>query len=269
MKRNVNFLRALSLALLLSMLSTAGFSQWFHLPGFLQRYEIGYSYSVANATYKSQNQWSDGTHQLDSTLSQNVTSTAGVGAQIGFTAPLTRIGGKCMLALGIGYQYNMFTWDYKTPSFSNTFTDGNGNPVYDFAFYSASGVSLQMGLPLSADFKFGNDAFLNKNQRWGCTFGAGVLPVGAITADFDNAGFGFGAAPFVKAEVSFFAGIDFKLRGQYAVGYLPFYDSENSLGGWTGYNVKSSLIGKQQVTFSLILMPFSFAWQERGWWNTY
>jgi len=260
-----NLRRVLSCTFLLAI-SGNSYAQWFHLPGFLQRYEIGYSYSVASATYKTQSQ--SGSGRFDTTLSKNVTSTSGIGAQIGFTAPLTRIGGKCILALGIGYQYNMYTWDYKTPSLSS-YKDENGNVVYDLSALPMSGVSLQMGLPLSADFKFGNDAFLRKNTRWGCTFGAGVFPVGALTADIDNAGFGFGAAPFVKAEVSFFAGICFKLRGQYAAGYLPFYDSKNSLSAFTDYTVKSSLTGKQQVTFSLIVMPFSFAWQERGWWNSY
>ena len=266
MKTNFSFKELSALLLLLCLSFSSGHAQWFHLPGFLQRYEIGYSYSIANATYKSQ--YSNGANG-DTTLSKNVTSTAGIGAQIGFTIPITRIGGKCMLALGLGYQYNMYTWDYKTPNFDGSYKDGDGNVIFDLSTISTSAASLQMGLPISADFKFGNDAFLRKNQRWGCTFGAGVLPVAAVTADFDNAGFGFGAAPFVKAEVSFFAGICFKLRGQYAIGYLPFYDAQNSLGALTDYAVKSSLTGKQQMTFSLILMPFSFAWQEHGWWNTY
>ena len=193
MKSKFTFRELCMLLTLLCVSASSSYAQWFHLPGFLQRYEIGYSYSIANATYKSQNQWNDGTHKLDTTFSQNVTSTSGIGAQIGFTIPIKRIGGKCMLALGIGYQYNMYTWDYKTPSYNNAFTDGSGNTIYDYNSLPLSAVSLQMGLPLSADFKFGNDAFLRKNQRWGCTFGAGVLPVGAVTADLDNAGFGFGA----------------------------------------------------------------------------
>jgi hypothetical protein len=244
-------------------------AQWFRLPGVLQRYEIGYSYSISNATYKKTDNWNGSSGKLDTSFSENVTSKAGFGAVIGTAVPLKRLGGKCMLALGIGYGYNMYTWDYKTPSFGGTYTDGQGNVVYDFNQLPVSGISLQMSLPLSADFKFGNDAFLNKNLRWGTTIGAGVYPTAALTADFDNAGFGFGAAPFVKAELSFFAGICFKLRAQYAIGYIPFYDNKNSLSGWTGYDVKSSLIGKQQINFSLILMPFSWAWQERGWWNTY
>ncbi|WP_118973465.1 hypothetical protein [Taibaiella koreensis] len=258
--------------LLLIVLTATAFSQaaaqWFGLPGVLQRYEIGYSYSVATATYKRTEVANNG---LDTSFSQNVTSKNGFGGMIGTAVPLKRLSDRCMLALGIGYTYNMYTWDYNTPSFSGVITDDNGNVVYDFrnSIYF-SGVSMQMGLPLSADFKFGNDAFLNKNVRWGATMGIGVMPSAAMTADFDNAGFGFGAAPFAKAELSFFAGICFKLRAQYAYGYIPFYDGKNNLvGNWSGYNVKSSLIGKQQITFSLILMPFSWAWNERGWWNSY
>ncbi|WP_118950679.1 hypothetical protein [Taibaiella helva] len=242
-------------------------AQWFGLPGVLQRYELGYSYSIATATYKRTETSNNG---LDTSFSQNVTSKNGFGGMIGTAIPLKRLSDRCMLALGLGYTYNMYTWDYNTPSFNGLITDENGKKIYDFSHsIYFSGVSMQMGLPLSADFKFGNDAFLNKNVRWGTTLGIGVLPTAAMTADFDNAGFGFGAAPFAKAELSFFAGICFKLRAQYAYGYIPFYDGKNTIAGWGGYNTKSTLIGKQQVTFSLILMPFSWAWNERGWWNSY
>ena len=262
-------IRALGLGILAFLTLQEVNAQWFRLPGVLQRYEMGYSYAIGMATYKSSNNWNNGSNNLDTSFSQDVTSTAGFGVVIGTSVPLKQLGNRCMLSLGIGYNYNMFTWDYKSPSFRNKLTDGEGRVYYDFNELPISGVSLQMGLPISADFKFGNDAFLRKNVRFGTTFGAGVLPVAAMTADFDNAGFGFGAAPFVKAEVGIFAGICFKLRAQYALGYLPFYDSKNSLSGFTGYDVKSSLIGKQQFTFSLLIMPFSWAWQERGWWNTY
>lgn len=262
--------RFLLLAFIGSLLVSDAGAQWWGLPGVLQRYEMGYSYSIATATYKRTETGTFGNGTMDTSFSQNVTSKNGFGGMVGTAIPLKRLSDRCMLALGIGYTYNMYTWDYSTPSFSGLVKDDQGNTIYDFRnnIYF-SGVSMQMGLPLSADFKFGNDAFLNKNVRWGTTLGVGVLPTASMTADFDNAGFGFGAAPFVKAELSFFAGICFKLRGQYAYGYIPFYDGKNNLAGWSGYNVKSSLIGKQQITFSLILMPFSWAWNERGWWNSY
>lgn len=79
-------------------------------------------------------------------------------------------------APGIGYNDNMFTRDYKSLLFRNKLTDGEGRVYYDFNELPVSGVSLQMGLPISADFKFRNDAFLRKNVRFGTTFGTGVLP---------------------------------------------------------------------------------------------
>lgn len=244
-------------------------AQWFQLPGFLQRYEMGYTFPIGMATYKSANSYTRSGNNMDTSFSQNVTSTAGFGVVVGSSIPLKQLSDRCMLSLGVGYAYNMFTWDYQIPSFRSTLTGEDGKVYYDFNDMPISGASLQMSLPISADFKFGNDAFLRKNVRFGTTFGVGVLPVAAVTADFDNAGFGFGAAPFVKAEVGIFAGICFKLRAQYALGYMPFYDSKNSLSGITDLSVKSSLVGKQTLSFSLIFMPFSWAWQERGWWNTY
>lgn len=257
--------------LILIGLSIGANGQWYYkFPSFLKRYEMGYTFPISMATYSTTNKWNDGLHDFDSTFTTNTTSKGLLGVTVGTSFALAKLSDRCMLALGVNLNYNMYLWNYNTPMFIGALTDENGQVLYEFDnSIGFSGASLQFGLPISADFKFGGEAFLRKKSRFSTTLGVGAMPAVAVTADFDNAGFGYGVTPFVKAEIGMYAGIGLKLRAMYGFGYLPFYTTENSLSGWTGYQVESSLIGKQTLNFSLIIMPFAWTWGEKGWWNSY
>jgi hypothetical protein len=159
----------------------------------------------------------------------------------------------------------MYYWDYTIRAFDGFDEQGNVRYAPD---YGISGMSMQVGLPVGGDFKFGCDAMLDKAHRFCSTIGAGVMPSAAVTADFDNAGFGLGVTPYVKLEAGIMAGICMKLRVVATFGRMPFYDANTDLSGFEDYaKTSATLIGKQSVTASLIFMPFSWGWKKAGWWN--
>jgi hypothetical protein len=269
--------KAIAASLLFGMLAPQTQAQWKPggLPNFIKRWEIGYTYSIASATYKSTESITtpDGSKTFEKSIEQNVRSKFSFGALMGTYIPLKKIGGKSLLAIGINAQYNAYLWDYSVPTFQGFKTDVNNN-IID-AYYSAelnpgiSAMTIQAGLPISLDVKWGGEASLQRGEKYTGTLGIGAYPSGSMTADYGNGGFGFGVTPFAKAEIGAKAGIFWKLRVQYLMGNIPFYTEGNSINKVIGIDAvsKSELIGKGVISASLVLMPFSWNFQEDGWWN--
>ncbi len=270
-------LSALKKIVAASLLMAAGTQQAqarFELPNFIKRWELGYSYSMAFANYKSVERAHvpNSDKVFETNIDKNVRSTFGYGGFTGTYIPVTKMGNSALLAVGINMAYNAFLWDYVSPTFQSWKTDIDGNIVGanfddDLAGLGFSGVSIQMAVPVSLDVKFGAEASLQKGAKWTATLGVGAYPSGSMTADFGNAGFGFGVSPFVKGEIGVKGGILWKLRVQYAMGNIPFYTGNNSVNEAMGLSSNSELIGKGVATVSLVLMPFSWNFQEDGWWN--
>jgi len=232
----------------------------------LAREEIGYGYAISNATYKFKATGNNGLP--DTTISKNVTSKFGFMEHVGYTFPISKLGERSRLGMDIGFNFNLFTWDYETPTIS---TNSDGAPYYSFKKdeFDFETISGQMEMPISVDARFGNLAYYTKN-RFGWAVGAGISPMVGFATDDNSAGFGFGANPFIKAEVCLFAGIAMKLRTQVSFGRIPFYDENKSFSFDSyGYNTTSSLTGHAQASVSLVILPFSWLWTEQGWWNTY
>ncbi len=269
---NLNYRHLKSAIILIAVLVSGGLAHA-QLPGFFQRMQFGYSYITAQAEYKSKDMIVDA--NTGATYTKDVTSSVssrfGYGGFLGSTIPVKRLGRKSMFAIGLDFTYNAYVWDYKVPMFSGYLYDSTGaieglDYLADFAF---DGVTVQMGLPVSADFKFGCDAITDKTVRFCSTLGAGVYPSMSATVDASNAGFGFGVTPFVKAEFGIMAGLCFKIRATYAFGNIPFYSEGANIYDWVNFKSTSSLTGKQAISLSLIIMPFSWNWNRTGWWNTY
>lgn len=254
------------------LLITTGISNA-QLPGIIQRLEIGYSYNMGFAEYESEDVIVDpitgAAYTKTNTI--DVSSKFGWGGLIGTSFPIKQLGRKSMFAIGADFTYNAYVWDYKVPYFSGYTFDSVGG-VTGLAYtstYGFDGASVQMGLPVSADFKFGCDAIADKTVRFCGTIGVGGYPSMSATVDASNAGFGFGVTPFVKAEFGMMAGLCFKLRAMYTMGNIPFYTEGNSIYSLTNFKSTSSLTGKSGISLSLIIMPFSWNWNTTGWWNTY
>ena len=250
---NKKQLKALFLFALLSS-PLAGFAKF---PGILSRLQLGYSFISNKAEYSSGFKL---TGVIDTSYKPYEMSTS---ASWGFTAgtyfPLKRLGEASSLVLGVDYLYNMMTWKSKVPG------PGFGG---DF-----DGATVQMALPIGLDLKLGADAVQLRKPRFCGTIGAGVYPsysLSTVTGAPITIDPTFSVAPYVKAEVGFFAGVCIKARLLYAIGdlsYMDYKDSDNSNGVESSTNVK--LVGKSNMAISILIMPFSYKWSTEEWWNTY
>ena len=235
---------------------------------FFKRFEIAYNYVSVTGNYNGATQVLDGSGRFagDSNIKKSVPAV-GFGVDIGSTIPLKKIGHTNMLGLTIHLVVNEFVWGSlnQTYGLDGTYTtNANGN---------MTGLTEQIALPIGIDYKLGPDAILTKRLHVGASFGVGVMPSLNETVMVDpqnlngGGGLAFGINPYVKAEVAFFAGICFKLRGQFAFGNIPFIDQQKSLVSLTDGPFK--VTGTTNLMLSFIIMPFSMTWRETGWYNTY
>jgi len=223
------------------------------------RYEVGYSLPIANATYFHNVETTDEYGNVyDTSASKKIHATSSFGMYAGTFFKVDEIDENSILAISLGARCNFYKWSTGDFQVTSSVTDN-----YDF-------LSIDMGLPVSLDYKYGSDATLNKSQRSCYTFGVGGYPAivftgvpEGINADGSIAVAGKGGLvvqPFVKAEFGFFAGICWKLRAMYNFGTIKYLNMGNS----DGSGEQISLNGKSNLTLSLILMPFSWDW-ERKW----
>lgn len=254
-----------ALAIAVLLVPFASSAQWTNnFPTFLKNYEIGYGYPVTWAKYtRTDHLIKDGAAH-DTTINLNVKSKSSFGAAIGTYFPLKQLGQKSKLCLAVGFMYNLYTWDYPTyalSSYNNGF-DYNSSIAF-------GGATLHVGVPLGLDIKIGCDGMMEKTIRWGWTAGAGVVPSVNLTADLDNADAQIGVQPYVKSEVALFAGICWKLRVMYSVGNLTYIDVDGKNSLFSDGTSATKLIGKGNLTTSLIIMPFSWMWKKSAWYNRY
>ena len=234
---------------LLALLILSPVCSFAKFPGILSRFQLGYSFVMNSGTQTSKFPVSD---TKDTLIKRNFNTSAAFGVTAGTYIPLKRLGESSMLVLGIDYMYNMMTWKAST---------NNGETI------GFNGVTAQMALPIGLDFKFGADALNVKNRRFCATLGLGAFPSYALTA-IDNTPLTidpvFSVAPYVKAEVGVFAGICMKVRAIAAfgkIGYMEYSEKDTKSS--------SEFYGNTNFAVSLLIMPFSFKWQQEEWWNTY
>jgi hypothetical protein len=249
--------------LLAAMLTTASFAVRAQLPGVIQRIDFGYSYSSMSATYNGVNQvYNPTTNKYkDSTVKKTIMSTGGIGGSASTFIPCRQLGEKSMLAISIGYNYNAYQWG----NVYNVLLTGDGASLATTNDFS--GLTVQLGAPISLDVKFGNEAFIRKNERFCATVGAGAYTSFSGTAFKDDIGTGFGVQPFLKGEMGVLGGIVFKIRAVYAFGNFDLIDQSSSLSTKAGEPSKFTLTSNSSFTLSLVFDPFAWNWKKEGWWD--
>ena len=252
----------------------AGFAQYkFPIQPFfsyfrdLQRYEIGGGvvlpfgeYSGSSVPVLNPSKYQQG----DTTISRSIAGDLGFGASIGLSLPFKATGHISYWAAHIEIMANEYIWQNLNPSYG---TDGTfkNNAV------SLNAVTQQISLPLGVEWKVGTDAIKSKRLTFGATLGAGVIPQFNITAlegvkNFDN-GYGWGCTPYVKFDWAIFGGICWKLRLMYTYGKVNLIDVNRLVPNLTDgpFGVASN----GNFMASLIIMPFSYRWEETAWYNTH
>ena len=231
-----------------------------------KRYELGFNYVMpfgefAGVTRVINN---SGTFLGDTTTKRNITATSGFGGQIGLSLPVKATGHISCFAASFHIMGNMFAWTGLNPTQK---ADGTVNTV---GSKSVDATTIQISVPIGFDWKAGNDAILTKRLPFGTTMGVGAMPqvtmTSLATGNIDSK-MSFGCTPYAKAELSIFAGLDFKLRAMYSVGNITLIDVNKAIPGSTDGPFK--LTSTSNLILSLVIMPFSGGWYEHSWWTTH
>ncbi len=238
------------------------------LPEGLQRLQLGYSLPLTKATYTVRNYFFDESFQqnaVDTSFSKEISTVGGFGFTIGTYFPIVKLSEKAVLAISLDYLYNFMLWDGTTQSLTG-YSDSLSAFTYDYDF-PINGITGHMGLPFGVDFKYGGDATLDKSNKLSMSFGTGIYPsLNATVFDFSS-GVQYKVKPYLKGEIGFHAGITFKVRALYSFGKIDYLSYSSTLGGDLFSQINgTSLTSKSQLTLSLLVMPFSWAWQRKEWW---
>lgn len=224
-----------------------------------QRYDIGYSFTFASATYTDHYTSVDMNGDLfDTTFTKKLVAKPIYGAMFSTYFPIAGMGENSILAIGLGIRANVYKWSTGDVALGSNYTYN-----YDY-------LTMDMGVPISVDMKWGCDAMLDKSNRTCFTLGIGGQPTyimtgvpTAVNADGSVSLAGssvFKVQPFIKAEAGFFAGICFKVRAMYNFANIKYLDM-------TGNDEQISLKGTSNFNLSIVLMPFSWDWGKEQWWN--
>lgn len=248
----------LLLSALLITFSSGAFAQYsYPVPRGPKCLEVGYTYPIGTAefSYKAR-KYDESTGMLsDTSFSKKLTSSVGFGGFVGYYFPLMHLGEKSKLALSFSFMYNAYIWEgnfFNYSMLSDTLTDDN----------FIHGGTIEYGLPIGFDYKWGSDAIFSKSERLCYSFGAGVYPTMNLTIYRDAGGLKLNARPYIRAEAGFFAGICFKLRVTYMAGKLDYISNTINQPG----NFEEAKFTSTGTTmFSLVLMPMSWKFSKGGW----
>ncbi len=249
-----------------------------HAFGRHSRFEIGYSYVMATGEYKgiAPIYGSDYKSLLrDSTVKINVNAYYGLGAYMNINFPLRKLTNNSTISLSLGAVYQEYLWLHLNPVFKtdgSILDDESLNPLGG----DLVGATLKLGVPISLDYKVGADALCKRNPHFGFTGGVGLMPqvdmsamgyTGTNPAYSDiSAGITTAVKPFVKGEFSFFLGICFKVKVLYSFGSIPLIDHTKNV---LNTNSPFTLTEKSNITTSVGILPFSFLWRKKKWFNEY
>lgn len=151
----------------------------------------------------------------------------------------------------------------------------NSFQINNFSFNGQSSATLDVkdmlvGLPIGVDFIFGGEATNNQSDKVSLRAGIGAMPfisLGSMSDDISKYS-RLGVRPYVKAELGFFAGIEWKIKTQVMVGSRNLYDIR--MGDYNlqdGENYYSNFKMDLRPTYSvgIAIMPFAAAWDNDNW----
>ena len=222
------------------------------------RLEIGYGETFSNGSASTYTRTKDGASGVitgtTTGKSFNYRSMSGYGAVY---FPLTHIGQSSALVLNTGIYTRGSSWDLGNTSLDPTATTLN------------TASEIQIGVPVGVDYIFGGEATGNKQDKVTLRAGAGAMPYVAFgsLADKSEKYSKLGMKPYIKAELGFFLGVEWKIRGMVIAGSRTLYNYQvgdynlNSNSYYASYNftIRPSYV----IGFSVF--PFSFGWENDKW----
>jgi hypothetical protein len=221
------------------------------------RYEIGYGETFSNGstiTYTRTRNISGGITGTTTGKSFNYRSTSGYSAVY---FPLTYIGQNSALVLNTGVYARGSSWDLGNTSLDPTATTIN------------SAAEVQIGVPIGVDYIFGGEVTCNKQDKVTLRAGAGAMPYIAVGSLADNSEkyAKLGMKPYVKAELGFFLGVEWKIRGMVIAGSRTLYNYQ--VGDYnlnnSSYYASYSFTVRPSYILGFSVFPFSFGWENDKW----
>jgi len=184
----------------------------------------------------------------------NYRSTSGY---VGCYFPLSYIGPKSALVLNTGLYAVGNVWQL-----GNLSLDGSSTSTYESA-------DIFFGAALGVDYIFGGEATVSKDDKFTFRAGAGMMPYFSVgqLADGSNNYAKVGVKPYIKAEIGFFAGVEWKLKGMAILGSRTIYDVKTGDYNLNDSDYYYSMNFKISPTYTvgIAVFPFSFGWQSDKW----
>lgn len=218
-----------------------------------QRYAVGFTYAPFSGTvsFKTIDEFgiSDSIKSIDIKVS-------GGGVLYAIIVPCARLGNRSLAAIHIGINGNYYSFKLDEVTINRQSAFYNGSVTL-----SGGGAGFMLGFPVGVDLITGGEATLDRSDRFSFTVGAGVFPLMGVAIVNEFGGVNFKAPPYVKAEVGFHFGINWKLRATYVTkSALSFTQNDESLFS-DGSAVQTSLKSNDRFMLSLMIQPFSFGWE--------
>lgn len=212
---------------------------------------------VRDSSYATQDDFNNkvGAKEVDTAFTTTARLTKSLSGYLGVSIPLSMPTEKSMFCLDIEANVLMGELTYDTVRIPLIYKELEMAESLPFMMASA---------PISFNYKYGGDASLSKDHRTLLSAGAGIATSYITIDDGTSSDPVIKAVPFVKAEVGFLFGVAIKLRGTAFLGnyeLINYKSPEISKSTTTGV-ISRSYGGKLGYNLSVIIMPFSFAWDK-------
>lgn len=217
------------------------------------RSQTSFYYGVISARYNLNYTYSGGySSTTGTTYFSGETETKVNGVFYGFGGehyfPLSKLSDQTAIALTIGAegQYLKFNFEEIRLNGGHLFT-----PSHDMLIFN---------LPIGLVYKSGTDVAFRKSIRSGASFGGGICP--GLNVEFSNGATG-SLRPYLMAEVAFYTGFCWKLRGTGLFGNTIISKGAEDVGiGGSAEDSRMNIRARSALMLSLIITDFSWDWDE-------
>lgn len=182
----------------------------------------------------------------------------GAGIHYSYEIPIARTGEKTLLAIPIGLNVNFYLYEVDSVAFSEKYFD---NSISTVSYAKGAGLNFMFGLPVGLDLLMGGEATLDRANPFSFVVGGGVYPMFTMGGFNESVGAAFRAPGYVKAELGFHKGINWKIRATYLTSSGISFDKDLGSVFDGAASVSSALKAKDQLILSLYVQPFSFKWE--------
>jgi hypothetical protein len=223
------------------------------------RFEVGYGITYGTGTELIYNRTRSSANAavVTGSTSGQTFSFKGESAYAAVYFPLTYLSSNTALLLNTGLYTNFNVYDLGNTSLDPGVSMTN------------QGADAVIGLPIGVDIAYGGEVTNNKIDKVTLRGGIGAMPYinYGVMADGTNGYAKFGVKPYVKAELGFFFGVEWKVRGMIVAGSRTIYNYEigdynlNNSNNYASYSLKVS----PSYVIGFSVFPFSFGWENDKW----